>query len=146
MATPAHSAISPPCSPLTRRSDLSSRYNLPKDAIASGLPLIGTSKTIIGPYCPAFLNGYDQCEVTRYRTINGMCNNLEFPHWGSARNTFRRLLAPNYADGEPAARTATRGADSSHKRRAVRGGLYPLNHDKAIDSFLRLPSHLNGKS
>ncbi|XP_043221508.1 peroxidase-like isoform X1 [Amphibalanus amphitrite] len=112
-------------------------YNLPKDAIASGLPLIDTSKTIIGPYCPAFLNGYDRCEVTRYRTINGMCNNLEFPHWGSARNTFRRLLAPNYADGVNAPRAGSAGYPLPSPRHVSAHLHKDLgHHDHAVTMFL----------
>ncbi|XP_037080364.1 peroxidase-like isoform X2 [Pollicipes pollicipes] len=97
-------------------------YDLPRDAIASGLPLIDTTKTLIGSFCPIFLNGYDQCEVTRYRTVDGMCNNLEFPHWGAARNTFRRLLAPDYADGVNAPRVGAEG--------------YPLPSPRRVSAFL----------
>ena len=64
-----------------------------------GLPLIATSKTSIAGFCPSHLTGREQCEVTRYRTIDGTCNNLQHPSWGSARTAFRRLLAPHYLDG-----------------------------------------------
>lgn len=35
----------------------------------------------------------------RYRTINGTCNNIEHPDWGSALIPFRRSIPPWYEDG-----------------------------------------------
>lgn len=37
---------------------------------------------------------------SRYRTISGRCNNLANPEWGSAGQTYRRLLANDYQDGK----------------------------------------------
>ena len=37
--------------------------------------------------------------VRRYRTANGVCNNLENPLFGSAERKFRRFIPPRYEDG-----------------------------------------------
>ncbi|XP_041968239.1 peroxidase-like [Aricia agestis] len=39
------------------------------------------------------------CVKTRYRSLNGSCNNLENPGWGTPNSTYLRLLPPSYADG-----------------------------------------------
>ena len=79
------------------------QYGLSKDAIANGLPLIDTTKTVIEGFCPAFLMT-PQCEVERYRSVTGACNNVEHPHWGAAMNAHHRFMAPDYADGISAPR------------------------------------------
>lgn len=43
--------------------------------------------------------------LTRYRTINGTCNNLQNPHWGAALTAFRRPIPPWYQDGISSPRT-----------------------------------------
>lgn len=35
-----------------------------------------------------------------YRTINGSCNNLANPLWGSSMTPFLRVAKPEFADGE----------------------------------------------
>ena len=79
------------------------QYGLSKDAIANGLPLIDTTKTNLENVCPAFLMT-PQCEVERYRSVTGACNNIEHPHWGAAMNAHHRFMAPDYADGISAPR------------------------------------------
>ncbi len=47
------------------------------------------------PWIPApFCN-----PATRYRTINGSCNNLNHPNYGMARTPYQRLAHPKYAGG-----------------------------------------------
>jgi len=36
-----------------------------------------------------------------YRTADGSCNNLKHTWWGSANQPLRRILPPDYADGNP---------------------------------------------
>lgn len=46
------------------------------------------------------LNSTNTCSLSKYRTINGSCNNLQYPQtWGVAMNPFRRSLPANYSDG-----------------------------------------------
>ena len=41
----------------------------------------------------------DICFHTRYRSVDGSCNNLAHPTWGMTDTPFLRLLAPAYEDG-----------------------------------------------
>ncbi len=47
--------------------------------------------------------------MERYRTVTGLCNNLNMPHWGAAMHGHHRFLAPDYADGISAPRAAKNG-------------------------------------
>ncbi|CAG0890251.1 unnamed protein product [Darwinula stevensoni] len=85
------------------------RYGLAPDAIVNGLPLIDTTKTVVGQYCPYWLKK-PECESKRYREYNGLCTNLENPHWGATRTTFKKLIAPAYPDGVDAVRAASDGS------------------------------------
>ena len=77
---------------------LAKQYGLSKDAVANGLPLIDTTRTVVEKYCPPFLMT-PKCEVERYRSIDGFCNNLNMPHWGAAKHGHHRFLPPDFADG-----------------------------------------------
>ncbi|KAG7177543.1 Peroxidasin-like 6, partial [Homarus americanus] len=41
----------------------------------------------------------DMCFHAKYRTIDGTCNNLRKPLWGSSLTGFRRILSPIYENG-----------------------------------------------
>ena len=45
----------------------------------------------------------------RYRSIEGVCNNLEHPHWGAAMSAHSRFLAPDYGDGVSEPRLSSQG-------------------------------------
>lgn len=41
-----------------------------------------------------------QCDPkSNVRSVDGLCNNLNHPTWGSTLQPFLRFLAPEYADG-----------------------------------------------
>lgn len=44
-------------------------------------------------------NCTDICYHSKYRTIDGSCNNLQNPTWGSSLSSFQRLLPPEYENG-----------------------------------------------
>ena len=49
------------------------------------------------PMCPAVQFG--PCQNSKYRTIDGSCNNLRNPGWGTPNSRYERLLTPKYGDG-----------------------------------------------
>ncbi|KAF8791141.1 peroxidase-like isoform X1 [Argiope bruennichi] len=89
---------------------LAHRFQLSRDTIIHALPRIDTSKTSIKEICPTFLKPV-KCELSRYRTLTGMCNNLEHPSWGSARSAMVRYLPPEYADAIQEPRKSVDGSD-----------------------------------
>lgn len=48
-----------------------------------------------------------QCPMVtpRYRRLDGACNNLYNPVWGSTLTAYSRLLPPLYQDGKSSGRT-----------------------------------------
>ncbi|CAG9821890.1 unnamed protein product [Phaedon cochleariae] len=44
-------------------------------------------------------NCSDMCYHSKYRSIDGTCNNLQHPMWGASLTGFRRILKPQYEDG-----------------------------------------------
>ncbi|KAL1132705.1 hypothetical protein AAG570_010657, partial [Ranatra chinensis] len=49
------------------------------------------------PGCPFQVNG--PCQDTKYRSIDGSCNNLRNPGLGSANTNYKRLIPQRYSDG-----------------------------------------------
>uniref|UniRef100_A0A4D5R9E2 Peroxidasin n=1 Tax=Scolopendra viridis TaxID=118503 RepID=A0A4D5R9E2_SCOVI len=45
------------------------------------------------------INCSEMCFHSRYRTIDGTCNNLQHPMWGASETSFYRLLKPEYENG-----------------------------------------------
>lgn len=44
-------------------------------------------------------NCSDMCFHSKYRSIDGTCNNFQHPTWGASLTEFRRILKPIYEDG-----------------------------------------------
>ncbi|XP_069705642.1 peroxidase-like isoform X2 [Periplaneta americana] len=78
---------------------LADRFRLSREDVALGLPRINTLRTDIADFCPRSHRTDRRCKVSRYRRHDGECNNLQHPTWGAALLSFKRLLAPVYADG-----------------------------------------------
>ncbi|XP_049543970.1 peroxidase-like [Anopheles darlingi] len=58
-----------------------------------------------------------QCVATEpYRSIDGSCNNLQNPTWGSANTKFNRLIPPKYNDGISSPRLAQDGSELPNPR------------------------------
>jgi len=53
---------------------------------------------------PSFYTHY-KCKNSKYRTIDGKCNNLQWPDWGKSYACQQRLLPPSYRDGISAPRS-----------------------------------------
>lgn len=72
-----------------------------------------------------------QCAQSKYRTIDGFCNNLIHPYWGKANICHIRLLQPDYADGI----SAPRSSYDMH---------YPLPNPRAISNIIHRNVPLEG--
>lgn len=101
------SQVPPPVPPLAAPAPAAAhwyhvcrRFGLNGIEVEAALPRIDTSYTAIWDYCPRFLRRPQSCRPQRYRRHDGICNNLENPTWGAARTPFRRLVPPEYGDGE----------------------------------------------
>lgn len=40
------------------------------------------------------------CTESKYRTLDGSCNNIQHPNWGQANTIFQRLLPAHYGNGD----------------------------------------------
>jgi len=115
---------------------LAETYGLTNDILYDSLSLIDTSKTTIHPYCPARLQA-KSCELTRYREIEGTCNNLENPLWGSHEMTFNRFLPYTYSDGINSPRISTSGRELPSPRLISSGAHRDVNrHEHSISILL----------
>ncbi|KAJ0177643.1 hypothetical protein K1T71_006516 [Dendrolimus kikuchii] len=56
------------------------------------------------------------CPKSKYRSIDGSCNNLEHPQWGQRGAPFTRIAAPRYADGIYAMPVAKNGGPLPNPR------------------------------
>ncbi|XP_022239815.1 chorion peroxidase-like [Limulus polyphemus] len=84
---------------------LARQFQLSRDEIINGLPMIDTSRTDIWEVCPAHLKPLP-CTMERYRTYTGVCNNMQHTSWGSTHSSFVRHLPPAYSDGISAPRVS----------------------------------------
>jgi peroxidase len=74
------------------------------------LSQIDTTKTIIRDFCPEYLLPRE-CEVERYRTLEGLCNNLKNPLFGAAMKAHSRFLPYDFEDGISAPRISVTGKE-----------------------------------
>lgn len=75
---------------------LKNKFNLNAVEARDGLSQFNMFDTSYERYCLPV----PQCNPgTKYRTIDGSCNNLKEPLWGKSQTQFSRVLAPAYADG-----------------------------------------------
>jgi len=51
------------------------------------------------------------CRYSKYRTIDGSCNNFQNPLWGRSNTPFSRLVPPAYADGLDEPRISVTGKE-----------------------------------
>lgn len=101
---------------------LLTEFNLTPEQIMFGVAetdlqsTLGDDRAII-EQCESLFNITSCDRNSRYRTIDGTCNNLEHPSWGMAGSCFERLLDPAYADGTSTLRTARSGRPLPSARR-----------------------------
>ena len=95
---------------LLTQHEFSQAYALDAGAVQDLIAKIDTTKTVISDYCPAYLSNR-RCEPERYRNLEGICNNLENPHWGAAMVAHSRFLPSAFADGISAPRISVLGKE-----------------------------------
>ncbi|XP_015374037.1 PREDICTED: peroxidase-like [Diuraphis noxia] len=62
--------------------------------------------------------------LTKYRTINGSCNNLIFPIWGQSNSANTRIIQADYSDGKSKERKSISGKKLPNPRK-IRTTLFP---------------------
>ena len=85
---------------LLEYSDSNSRFLLTRSQATFGLEQIDLMKTALYEDCPFKTtdNLKPSCPAYSlvFRTMDGTCNNLDHPEWGSAFRAFARFLPPDY--------------------------------------------------
>ncbi|XP_076311583.1 salivary peroxidase/catechol oxidase-like [Tachypleus tridentatus] len=69
--------------------------NMDIDQLNYGLMTFNLKDTVMNSVCKPL----KPCTLTKYRSLDGSCNNLLNPTWGKSFTGFVRLLQPDYADG-----------------------------------------------
>jgi peroxidase len=75
------------------------RYGLDKNDCARYISTLRLQDTQLGAACSA-AHSTSCDENSRYRSIDGSCNNVENPSWGSAMTAYTRVLFSQYFDGK----------------------------------------------
>ncbi|XP_014616357.1 PREDICTED: peroxidase-like isoform X1 [Polistes canadensis] len=74
------------------------RFGLSKEECAHFISTLKLDGTPLGDRCMA--SQITSCDTKmKYRTIDGRCNNIKNPSWGSAMTAYTRILFPQYFDG-----------------------------------------------
>ena len=102
---------------------------------------IDTTKTVISDYCPRYLQNR-RCEVERYRNLEGLCNNLENPHWGAAMVAHSRFIPSAFADGISAPRISVLGKELPTAR--LVSSIISLSRDTVSQTLCRYPPMFTG--
>ncbi|XP_023337956.1 peroxidase [Eurytemora carolleeae] len=110
---------------------LAQRYGLDSKALFERISLIDTTRTSINGFCPTALLKKD-CSLARYRSLDGTCNNLENPLWGSSMMAFSRFLPYAYADG------------IAEPRRSVSG--HPLPSPREVSALMHRDENVHEHS
>ncbi|XP_070162452.1 salivary peroxidase/catechol oxidase isoform X1 [Polyergus mexicanus] len=74
------------------------RFGLDKNDCARYISTLGLQGTPLGESCAA-VHSVECDEMSKYRSIDGTCNNIENPSWGSAMTAYTRVLFSQYFDG-----------------------------------------------
>ncbi|XP_015434443.1 PREDICTED: peroxidase-like [Dufourea novaeangliae] len=74
------------------------RFGLQKDDCARFISTLSLQGTPLGSACST--SQVTICNArAKYRSIDGSCNNVDNPTWGSAMTAYTRILFPQYFDG-----------------------------------------------
>lgn len=113
--------------------NLVKEFNLTKEQGGFGLPKFGVHNTIIADTCPQ----EPLCPATKYRTIDGTCNNRRNKDWGRAGTSFQRILPPVYEDGVNTPRFEAKNGARLTSPRTISSQVV-LDRDDIYDNFTLL--------
>ncbi len=88
------------------------RFNLTNEEARDGLLEYTIENTDLNSFCIK----EPVCVNSKYRTIDGSCNNLGKPLWGKSNTGFSRLVPPAYADGINKPRISSTGGHLPNAR------------------------------
>jgi len=77
---------------------MADKFQLNREAIMHGLPKLNLtvpSSLDTAPVC----QDDTACVDSKYRTVDGSCNNLKNKNWGKAGVAYKRMIPASYADG-----------------------------------------------
>lgn len=120
---------------LEASSRTADRLNLPASGISSefskahvGLPDLPTLPPRL--QCPFERSKWPACDPqSKYRTLDGSCNNLNNPLWGKSFTPFERFISPAYNDGVSEPRTIdVTGQKLPNARKISREFHQPFSH------------------
>ncbi|KAK9306667.1 hypothetical protein QLX08_002745 [Tetragonisca angustula] len=75
------------------------RFGLEKDECARYISTLSLLGTPLNSACPGSRHAAICNPMAKYRSVDGSCNNVENPSWGSAMTAYTRILFPQYFDG-----------------------------------------------
>ena len=120
-----HQAFFGPDDPETRRItldglvtlettlQLAKKFQLSTYQARDGLHKFSLVNTPLSRHCPKI----PICDhKSKYRTLDGSCNNLQYPLWAKSFTQFQRLVPPFYADGLNELRVSIDGGELPNPR------------------------------
>jgi len=75
--------------------EIAKTFNLTKNEVEFGLGLIDLNRTTLADSC----SPQPPCTPTKYRSMDGSCNNLQNRDWGKMATPYKRIIPPDYNDG-----------------------------------------------
>ncbi|XP_042211466.1 peroxidase-like [Homarus americanus] len=111
--------------------NLVKEFNLTKDQGGFGLPQFGIQNTVIENTCPKD----PLCPKTKYRALDGVCNNRLHKDWGRAGTAFQRILAPDYDDGVDSPRLLSKATGKSLPSPRSISSRVIVDRDSLYDNF-----------
>lgn len=84
------------------------------------------------------INFHVTFQVSKYRTLSGHCNNLNYPDWGAALSPFKYILPPERHDGLSEPREYGKDLHPLPSARVVSSQIHNdrVTHDHAVTVML----------
>ncbi|XP_059350851.1 chorion peroxidase-like [Daphnia carinata] len=92
-------------------SDIVKRFDIEPENVAQALNQLYLKDTTLSDTCPADAVCNQTTIDSRYRTLDGSCNNVQHSSWGKSLTPFQRVIPSAYADGVRVPRRAKSGRE-----------------------------------